>query len=69
MLILMLIAVQPGASATPLHFCGAMFVVGHLAHCFCFGLLTHSMPLRIGGIVLILTSLGSLAIAQLLALL
>ena len=36
---------------------------------FCFGFLTHSMPLRIGAMVLTLTALGSMAIAQLLALL
>ena len=69
MLVLMLIAEQSGASATLLHIYGAMFLVGRLAHGFCFGFLTHSMPLRIGGMVLTLTALGSMAIAQLLALL
>lgn len=69
MLVLMLIAEQSSASATLLHSCGAMFLVGRLAHGFCFGFLAHSMPLRIGGMVLTLTALGSMAIAQLLALL
>ena len=69
MLVLMLIAEQSGASATLLHICGAMFLVGRLVHGFCFGFLAHSMPLRIGGMVLTLTALGSMAIAQLLAVL
>tara|TARA_B100000963_G_C22379923_1_gene559662 strand:+ start:320 stop:529 length:210 start_codon:yes stop_codon:yes gene_type:complete len=69
MLVLTLIAEQSGASATLLHICGAMFFVGRLAHSFCFRFLTHSMPLRIGGMVLTLTALGSIAIAQLLTLL
>ena len=69
MLVLMLIAEQSSASATLLHSCSAMFLVGRLAHGFCFGFLAHSMPLRIGGMVLTLTALGSMAIAQLLALL
>ena len=69
MLVLMLIAEQSGASATLLHIWGAMCLVRRLAHGFCFGFLTHSMPLRIGGMVLTLSALGSMAIAQLLALL
>ena len=69
MLVLMLIAEQSGASATLLHICGVMFLVGRLVHGFCFGFLAHSMPLRIGGMVLTLTALGSMAIAQLLAVL
>lgn len=69
MLVLMLIAEQSDASATLLHICGAMFLVRRLAHGFCFGFLAHSMPLRIGGMALTLTALGSMAIAQQLALL
>ena len=69
MLVLMLIAEQLGTSATLQHICGAMFFFERLAHGFCFGFLTHSMLLRIGGMVLTLTALDSMAIAQLLALL
>ncbi|MGC6497389.1 MAG: MAPEG family protein [Candidatus Puniceispirillaceae bacterium] len=69
MLVLMLIAEQSGGSATLLHSCGAMFLFGRLAHGFCFGFMKHSMPLRTGGMVLTLAALGSMAIAQLLALL
>ena len=47
----------------------AEFLVGRLTHGFCFGFLTHSMRLRIGRMVLTLTALGSMAIAQLPALL
>ena len=69
MLVLMLIAEQSDASAILLHIRVTMFLVGRLAHGFCFGFLAHSMPVRIGGMVLTLTALDCMAIAELLGLL
>ena len=62
MLILMFLGEQQGLSATTLHLLGGMFLVGRLAHGICFGFMTHSMPLRIGGTALTLTAIGALAI-------
>jgi len=62
MLILMFLAEQQGLSATALHLLGGMFLVGRLAHGVCFGFMTQSMLLRIGGTALTLTAIGALAI-------
>ena len=62
MLILMFLAEQQGLSATALHLLGGMFLVGRLAHGVCFGFMTQSMLLRIGGTTLTLTAIGALAI-------
>ena len=47
--IMLLIAEQSSASATLLHSCGAMFLVGRPAHGFCFGFLARACRCALAG--------------------
>ena len=47
---------QQGASVAMLHALGGSFLLGRVMHGFCFAFMKRSMPLRIGGMVLTLTS-------------
>lgn len=54
------------ASGLTLHAIGGTFLIGRLMHGICFGFLSSSMPLRIGGTALTLTPLliGALLLAS-----
>ena len=54
MLILLYLLETLGQSAWTLHVLGSLFLLGRLMHGICFGFMTSSMPLRIGGTALTL---------------
>ena len=62
--LLYLLETLPAASVTPatLHVLGGSFFLGRLMHGVCFGFMTSSMPLRIGGTALTLFPLMGAAI-------
>jgi len=61
-LILLLIAELNGMEAASLHAYGLSFLLGRVMHGVCFGFLTRSLPLRIGGTALTLFPLLGLAV-------
>jgi len=64
LILLYLLEALPGTSVTPttLHVLGGSFLLGRLMHRICFGFMTSSMPLRIGGTALTLFPLMGAAI-------
>jgi uncharacterized membrane protein YecN with MAPEG domain len=64
-LILLFLAEATGTSTTAIHAYGLTFLAGRLAHGICFGFMTRSMALRVGGTALTFASILGLA-AQLL---
>ena len=64
LILLYLLETLPTASVTPttLHMLGGAFLVGRLMHGICFGFMTSSMPLRIGGTALTIFPLMGAAI-------
>ena len=66
MLILLLLLEQGGASGAPLHGLGGSFLLGRLAHGFCFAFMEKSAPLRIGGTALTLVAILTAAVTLLL---
>ena len=64
LILLYLLETLPAASVTQstLHMPGGAFLLGRLMHGICFGFMTSSMPLRIGGTALTLFPLMGAAI-------
>ena len=64
LILLYLLETLPAASVTQttLHMLGGAFLLGRLMHGICFGFMTSSMPLRIGGTALTLFPLMGAAI-------
>ena len=64
LILLYLLETLPAASVTQmtLHMLGSVFLLGRLMHGICFGFMTSSMPLRIGGTALTLFPLMGAAI-------
>ena len=64
LILLYLLETLPATSVTrtALHILGGAFLLGRLTHGICFGFMTSSMPLRIGGTALTLSLLMGTAI-------